>query len=122
MSSPLQLWAAGGTAACLLATLVCRPKSFAAMELDVMIRAIRAPKLLDWFVVNVVKPSRRAEQLRLTWKDGDDVMGRAGWSLTTERVANHAEGLDLEALSIKSRRSVTTSGRTIPNASRRSTL
>ena len=63
-----------------------------------MIRGIRSPKLLDWFVVSVVKPSRHAEQLRLAWKDGDDVMGRAGWSLTTERVVKRAEGLDLETL------------------------
>jgi 3-methyladenine DNA glycosylase AlkD len=94
----LQLWATGDTAARLLATLVCKPKSFAAAELDVMIRGIRSPKLLDWFVVNVVKPSRHAEELRLAWKDGDEVMGRAGWSLTTERVVKRSEGLDLEAL------------------------
>ena len=94
----IQLWVTGDTAARLLATLVSRPKSFAATELDVMIRGIRSPKLLDWFVVNVVKPSHHAEQLRLAWKDGDDVMGRAGWSLTTERVVKRAEGLDLEAL------------------------
>ena len=94
----LQLWATGDTAARLLATLVCKPKSFTAPELDVMIRGIRSPKLLDWFVVNVVKPSRHAEQLRMAWKDGNDVIGRAGWSLTTERVIKRAEGLDLEAL------------------------
>jgi hypothetical protein len=58
--------------------LVCGPKFFEATELDVMIRGIRSPKLLDWFVVNVVKPSRHAEPLRLAWKGGDDVMGRAG--------------------------------------------
>ena len=40
----LQLWATGDTAARLLATLVCRPKSFAATELDVMIRSIRRPR------------------------------------------------------------------------------
>jgi len=94
----LQLWATGDTAARLLATLVCRPKSFAATDLDVMIRGIRSPKLLDWFVVNVVKPGRHAESLRVAWKDGDDVMGRAGWSLTTERVVKRAEGLDLDAI------------------------
>jgi 3-methyladenine DNA glycosylase AlkD len=42
----LQLWATGDTAARLLATLVCKPKSFAAAELDVMIHGIRSPKLL----------------------------------------------------------------------------
>ena len=94
----LQLWATGDTAARLLATLVCRPKAFSAAELDAMIRAIRSPKLLDWFIVNVVKPSRHAEELRLDWKDGDDLLGRAGWSLTTERVVKNAEGLDLDRL------------------------
>jgi 3-methyladenine DNA glycosylase AlkD len=94
----VQLWATGDTAARLLATLVCKPKSFSAAELDAMIRDIRAPKLLDWFIVNVVKPSRHAEELRLRWKDGDDLVGRAGWSLTTERVIKRPDGLDLDAL------------------------
>jgi 3-methyladenine DNA glycosylase AlkD len=94
----LQLWATGDTAARLLATLVCTPKVFAAAELDVMIRDIRSPKLLDWFIVNVVTPSRHAEPLRAAWKDGDDLIGRAGWTLTTARVVTHAEGLDLETL------------------------
>ena len=93
-----QLWAADDTAGRLLATLVCRPKAFSAAELDAMIRDIRSPKLLDWFIVNVVKPGPHAEELRQRWKDGDDLVGRAGWSLTTERVVKKAEGLDLDAL------------------------
>src|SRR5687768_17217288 len=60
----LQRWATGHTAARLLATLVCRPKSMSAAELDAMVHDIRSPKLLDWFVVNMVKPSRHAEELR----------------------------------------------------------
>ena len=94
----LQLWASGDTAARLLATLICRPKAFSTTELDAMIRDIRSPKLLDWFIVNVVKPGRHAEDLRLDWKDGDDLIGRAGWSLTTGRVVKNAEGLDLDAV------------------------
>jgi 3-methyladenine DNA glycosylase AlkD len=94
----LKLWTTGDTAARLLATLICSPKFFSAAELDTMIRDIRAPKLLDWFIVNVVKPSRVAEEVRLAWKDQDDLIGRAGWSLTTERVVKKPEGLDLEAL------------------------
>lgn len=93
-----RLWATGETAARLLATLVCRPKAFSAVELDAMIRDIRSPKLLDWFVVNVVKPGRHAEELRLRWKDDDDLVGRAGWSLTTDRVVRDPEGLDLDGL------------------------
>jgi 3-methyladenine DNA glycosylase AlkD len=94
----VQLWATGDTAARLLMTLICKPKAFSADELDAMIRDIRAPKLLDWFIVNVVKRSRHAEELRLTWKDSDDLVGRAGWSLTTERVVKNSGELDLKAL------------------------
>ncbi len=94
----LELWSTGDTAARLLATLVCRPKAFPPVELDAMIRDIRSPKLLDWFIVNVVKPGPHAEELRQRWKDGDDLVGRAGWSLTTERVVKKAAGLDLGAL------------------------
>jgi 3-methyladenine DNA glycosylase AlkD len=92
------LWATGDTAARLLATLVFRPKSLSATELDAMVRDIHSPKLLDWFIVNVVKVSRHAEQLRLAWQDGDDLVGCGGWKLTTERVVKRAEGLDLKAL------------------------
>lgn len=94
----LDLWATGDTAAGLLATLVCKPKAFTAVELDTMIRDIRAPKVLDWFLVNVVRPGPHAEDLRLAWKDDDGFIGRAGWSLTTERVVKTPEGLDLDAL------------------------
>jgi 3-methyladenine DNA glycosylase AlkD len=94
----VQLWGTGDTAARLLATLVCRPKAFSAAELDAMVRDIRSPKLLDWIIVNVVKPGRHAEELRPTWKDGDGLVGRAGWSLTTDRVVKNADGLDLDAL------------------------
>jgi 3-methyladenine DNA glycosylase AlkD len=94
----LQLWATGDTAARLLATLLCRPKALSPVELDAMIRDVRSPKLLDWFVVNVVKPGRHAEELRPGWKEGGDLVGRAGWDLTTERVVKGADGLDLDAL------------------------
>jgi 3-methyladenine DNA glycosylase AlkD len=94
----LQLWSSGGTVARLLATLVCKPKVLGAAELDAMVRDIQAPKLLDWFLVNVVKQSRHAEELRVRWKDDDGLIGRAGWSLTTDRVVKRAEGLDLDGL------------------------
>lgn len=93
-----ELWYTGDTAARLLATLIAKPKAFSADELDTMIRDIRAPKLLDWFITNVVKPGRHAEELRLRWKDEADLIGRAGWSLTTDRVVRNAQGLDLGRL------------------------
>lgn len=94
----LQLWATGDTTARLLATLVCRPKSLSVAELDAMILDIRSPKLLDWFIVHVVKRGRHTEELRMAWKDGDELVGRAGWILTTERVVKRPEDLDLVAL------------------------
>lgn len=93
-----ELWATGDTAARLLATLIAKPKAFSADELDTMIRDIRAPKLLDWFVTNIVKPGTHAEELRLRWKDDADLVGRAGWGLTTDRVVKDAAGLDLDGL------------------------
>jgi 3-methyladenine DNA glycosylase AlkD len=93
-----ELWATGDTAARLLATLIARPKAFTADELDTMIRDIRAPKLLDWFITHIVKPGKHAEELRLRWKDDTDLVGRAGWSLTTDRVVKRAAGLDLAGL------------------------
>ncbi|RPI60131.1 MAG: hypothetical protein EHM50_07960 [Lysobacterales bacterium] len=60
----LQLWATADTAARLLAALVCKPKGLSAAELDAMVRDIRSPKLLDWFIANMVKPGRHAEMVR----------------------------------------------------------
>lgn len=93
-----ELWATGDTAARLVATLICRPKLLSVEELDAMLRDIRAPKLLDWFIVNVVTPGRHAKALAKAWKDGDDLVGRAGWSLTTKLVVKDAGELDLVAL------------------------
>lgn len=94
----LQLWGTGDTAARLLATLVVKPKALSPAELDTMLHEVRAPKLVDWFVVNVVKRTPHAEALRVRWRDGGELVGRAGWSLTTERVVKDADGLDLDAL------------------------
>ncbi len=94
----LDLWATGDTAARLLATLVAKPKALMADDLDAMIRDVRAPKLLDWLVTYLVKPGPHAEALRLGWMNGAGIVGRAGWSLTTDRVVKRPEGLDVEAL------------------------
>lgn len=94
----IELWATGDTGARLLATLICKPKAFSPDELDAMVREIRAPKLLDWFVTNMVKPGKHAEELRLRWKDDTGLVGRAGWSLTTDRVVKAPDGLDLDTL------------------------
>jgi 3-methyladenine DNA glycosylase AlkD len=94
-----ELWAAGDSAARLLATLICRPKAFELDELDAMVREARTPKVLDWLVNHVVKKSPHAERLRVAWSaDPDPVVASAGWALTTERVAKRPGGLDLAGL------------------------
>jgi 3-methyladenine DNA glycosylase AlkD len=94
-----ELWRTGDPDARLLATLVFKPKAFSADELDALVREIGYPKLLDWFIVNVVKASRHVEELRVRWKDSaSELVGRAGWSLTTDRVVKSPAGLDLPAL------------------------
>ncbi|MDG6110350.1 DNA alkylation repair protein [Dactylosporangium aurantiacum] len=94
-----QLWATGDSAARLLATLICRPRTFELDELDGMLRGARTPKVHDWLVNHVVKQSPHAEALRLLWSaDPDPVVASAGWALTTERVAKRPAGLDLPGL------------------------
>ena len=94
-----ELWATGDTAARLLALLVCRPADFTADELDTMLRDTRPPKVNDWFVNYVAKKTPIAEELRLRWfDDPDPTVAAAAWSLTTVRVRNHPDGLDLAGL------------------------
>ncbi len=94
-----ELWQTENSGARLLAILICRPKAFGATELDTMLRQARTPKVCDWLVNYVVKKSLHSEELRLTWfADPDPVVASAGWALTTERVVNRPEGLDLTLL------------------------
>ena len=93
----LELWSTDVTSARLLALLICRPKAFAADELDRMLREARAPKVRDWLVNYVVKKNPNVEELRLAWLDDpDSVVAAAGWELTTERVLKSPDGIDLD--------------------------
>ncbi|MGC5258875.1 DNA alkylation repair protein [Gordonia sp. DT218] len=93
------LWETGDTAARLLATLICRPKTFDRDELDAMVRDARTPKVHDWLVNYVVKKNSHCEELRLAWlADPDPVVASAGWALTAQRVAKEPHALDLRAL------------------------
>ncbi|MGW5053903.1 DNA alkylation repair protein [Actinokineospora sp. NPDC004072] len=94
-----ELWATGDSAARLLSTLICRPKTFTRDDLDAMLRQARTPKVHDWLLGNVVKKSPHAEPLRLAWlADPDPAVASAGWSLTADRAAKDAGALDLPAL------------------------
>ncbi|KQB85991.1 DNA alkylation repair protein [Corynebacterium lowii] len=94
-----ELWASGESAARLLATLVCRPRSFEAAELDAMLRQASTPKERDWLLNYVVKKSPHAEELRVAWLgDATPEVAAAGWTLTADRVAKGAVDLDEAAL------------------------
>ncbi|QJA00612.1 DNA alkylation repair protein [Leifsonia sp. PS1209] len=94
-----ELWDTGGTAARLVAILIGRPREYIAADLDAMIRDARVPKVHDWLISYVVKKSRHAEELRVSWlADDDPVVASAGWALTSDRVAKNPDGLDLPGL------------------------
>lgn len=64
-----------------------------------MVHDAAFPQLADWLNDYVVKKHPESEALRERWmKAKDDWAARAGWSLTAERVAKGADGLDLPAL------------------------
>lgn len=95
----VRLWETDDTAAKLVALLICRPRAFSRDDLDAMLRAARTPKVHDWLVNYVVKKSPHREALRLAWlADPDPVVRSAGWTLTIDRVAKDAAGLDLPGL------------------------
>lgn len=93
------LWATGNFEARLLAILLAKPKALPADELDAMVRSNRVPQVADWLMAYVAKLHPEKERLRERWMaDREPMAARAGWSLTAERIAGNAEGLDLPAL------------------------
>src|SRR5688572_3630943 len=95
----LELWDTGNVEAQLLATLIIRPKSLTADELDTLTRSTTCAQVADWLNAYVVAQHPAKEALREKWmKDKDRWAARAGWSLTAGRVSKDADGLDLPAL------------------------
>jgi 3-methyladenine DNA glycosylase AlkD len=95
----LALWKTGNLDARLLAILLMEPKRLAADDLDRMVRSVRCMQDAEWLTSYVVKKHPEKESLRQKWMSDDDPKAaRAGWSLTAERVAKDADGLDLVAL------------------------
>ena len=95
----LELWGTGNVDARLLAILLLKPKDLSRAEVDRMVRSADFAWLADWLNSYVVKNHPDREALREAWM-GDDHpwAARAGWSLTSERVAKSPDGLDLKAL------------------------
>jgi 3-methyladenine DNA glycosylase AlkD len=95
----MPLWETGNLDAQLLATLLIKPKSLSADEMNRMVRSTTSAHVADWLNAYVVKQHADKEALRQKWMATDDRWAaRAGWSLTAERVVKSPDGLDVAAL------------------------
>jgi 3-methyladenine DNA glycosylase AlkD len=95
----MTLWDTANLDARLFAILTMRPKALSAEELDGMVRSNAVLQLSDWLNSYIVKLHPEKEALRRQWMASDHPMlARAGWSLTAERIAKRADGLDIPAL------------------------
>jgi 3-methyladenine DNA glycosylase AlkD len=95
----LKLWDTGNVEAQLLATLIIKPKSLSADEVDKLTRSTTCAQVAEWLNSYVVALHPENETLRVKWmKAKDPWAARAGWHLTASRVNKGAAGLDLPAL------------------------
>jgi len=96
----LELWDTGNVDAQLLATLIIKPRSLSAAELDKLTRSTTCAQVADWLNSYVVAEHPEKEALREKWmKAKDRWQARAGWHFTASRVnKGTADGLDLPAL------------------------
>lgn len=95
----LKLWDTGNVEAQHLATLIIKPKSLSADELDTMTRSTTCERVADWLNAYVVAQHPEKDSLREKWmKDKDRWAARAGWNLTASRVNKDADDVDPAAL------------------------
>jgi 3-methyladenine DNA glycosylase AlkD len=95
----LELWNTGNIEARLLATLIIKPKALSLTEIDSMVKSINFAQVADWFSSYIVKEHPDKESLRKDWMlSANPWAARAGWSLTSGRIARNPEGLDIPAL------------------------
>lgn len=95
----LKLWDTGNVDAQLLATLIMKPKSLSADELDKLTRSVTCSQVADWLNSYVVAEHPEKDSLREKWmKAKDRWAARAGWHFTSSHVNKGGDGLDLPAL------------------------
>lgn len=101
----LELWQTGNVEAQLLATLIIKPKTLSAAELDKLTRSTTCAQVADWLNSYVVAEHPEKEALREKWMKAKEMTAknpwaaRAGWNLTASRINKGAiDGLDLSAL------------------------
>ncbi len=84
----MELWETKNIEARLLATLGMDPKALSAKEMDRLVRSTTFVQVADWLGAYVVKRHPEHEALRQEWMASEHpYAARAGWSLTSKRVA-----------------------------------
>ena len=95
----IALWDSGIIDARLLAILLMKPNNLSRDEMDRIVRSTNFVYVADWLNSYVVRNHPDKEVLRQEWmEDEHPWAARAGWSLTSERIAKNPDGLDLPAL------------------------
>ena len=92
----LELWETKNVDARLLATLIMKPKSLSAKELDELVKSIDFVQLADWFNAYVLKDHPGKDALREQWVNSTNKWAaRSGWSLTAGKIARDGKSLNL---------------------------
>ncbi|MFD1001600.1 DNA alkylation repair protein [Ohtaekwangia kribbensis] len=95
----LELWKTENIDARLLATLIIQPKKLSVQELGELVNSIAFVQEAEWFNAYVLKDHPQKETVREKWMNSKNPWtARAGWSLTSGRVAREPEGLDIVKL------------------------
>ena len=96
----VKLWETANVEAQLLATLIIKPKSLSADELDKLTRSTTCAQVAEWLNSYVVAQHPEKEALREKWmKAKDRWAARAGWHFTASCINKKAaDDLDLPAL------------------------
>jgi 3-methyladenine DNA glycosylase AlkD len=97
----LKLWDTRNVEAQMLATLIIKPKSLSADDVDTLTRSTTCTQVAEWLNSYVVAQHPEKDALREKWmkeKEKDRWVARAGWHLTASGVNKNADGLDLPAL------------------------
>lgn len=95
----LELWETENIDARMLAILILKPTNLSPESIEKMVSSEQFAWAADWFYNYIVKEYPNKEQFREKWMNAEDVMlARAGWSLTSGRVARDSDDLDISVL------------------------
>lgn len=94
-----ELWETGNLEAQLVATLIIRPKTLTADEMDKLTKSVVCAQVADWLNAYVVKDHPEKDKLREKWmKSKDRWAARAGWNLTASAINQGTGEFDLDGL------------------------